>query len=206
MMTKKELAISLSKLKTFEKPKVELEQYQTESELAAETLWDINLRINLKGKKVVDLGSGTGIFGLGASLLGAKVTLVELDNEAFELAKENKEILEKETKKKLKVKILNDDIRNIKNLEADLVIQNPPFGVKKSHTDKLFLYKAMEISPLIYSFHKLETKDFIHKISKENNFSCKLFKEYKFPLKHTMRFHRKKTYYVDVGVFEIRKL
>jgi len=202
-MNKSQLAIILSKLKSFEKPKAELEQYQTESEIAAEALWDINHKTKLKNKVIIDLGCGTGIFGFGASLLGAKkVFLIDLDKDAIELTKHNKEILEKDYK--LNTEIIHDDIRNI-NILGDIVIQNPPFGVQKSHTDKLFLIKAMELSNLIYTFHKLETKNFIEKFTKENNFKSTLLKEIKFPLKKTMFFHKKKTYYADVGLFEIKK-
>src|SRR4030042_515083 len=153
-MKKRELAILLSKLKTFEKPKVKLEQYQTEAEIAADALWAAYMNRDIEGKTITDLGCGTGTFGLGALLLGAKkVYMVEVDEETLDLARQNKKTLEKITGQKLNAELIRQDIRNLKK-KSDVVIQNPPFGVQKSHTDKLFLLKAMETAPKIYSFHK----------------------------------------------------
>ena len=67
-MNKKELALRLSKLKRLDKYNLELEQYQTESELAADLLWNINLQDSIRGKIVADLGCGNGIFGFGCLL------------------------------------------------------------------------------------------------------------------------------------------
>lgn len=203
-MTKKQLAILLSKIKSFENPKVNLEQYQTESEIAAKSLWTAFLNNDIKGKTVIDLGCGTGIFGLGCSILGAKqVYLIDVDKEALEIAKKNKEFLEKELNKNLNTKFINKDIKEI-NKKADIVVQNPPFGVKKSHTDKLFLIKAMKLAPIIYSFHKIESESFLNKFTSDNSFNSKLLIKFRFPLKRTYKFHIKKTHHVNVGFFKLR--
>ena len=89
-MNKKELAIRLSKLKPLKKLDVSLEQYQTESELAAEILWLAYLNNDIKDKIAADLGCGNGIFGFGCLLLEAnKVYFVDKDKEALSVAKEN---------------------------------------------------------------------------------------------------------------------
>ena len=71
-MDKKELSILLSKLIEQENLKIDLEQYQTESELAGEILWKAFLNNDIKNKIIADFGCGNGIFGIGALLLGAK--------------------------------------------------------------------------------------------------------------------------------------
>lgn len=204
-MKKKELAILLSKLKTFEKPKIKLEQYQTEAEMAADALWAAYMNGDIEGKVIADLGCGTGTFGFGALLLGAKkVYMIELDEETLSIAKKNKKILEQTLKKKLNAELTKKDARNF-NKKVDTVIQNPPFGVQKSHTDKLFLLKAMEISPKIYSFHKIESQNFIKRFTQEHGFESELIKEYNLPIKRTYFFHAKKIYKVRVGLWKIWK-
>lgn len=204
-MKKRELAVLLSKLKTFEKPKVKLEQYQTESEIAADALWTAYMNGDVEDKIITDLGCGTGTFGLGALLLGAKkVYMVEVDEETLDLARQNKKILEKELGQELNAELIKQDIRNFKK-KSDVVIQNPPFGVQKSHTDKLFLLKAMETAPKIYSFHKIESKEFIKKFTKEHNFNSELIKEYDLPIKRLYFFHAKRVHKVKIGMWKMWK-
>ena len=84
MMSKSELAIRLSKLKGFGSPSVALEQYPTDSEMAAELLWSACMRGDVSGKAVADLGCGTGVLGIGCLLMGAeKVFFVDSDGEAL---------------------------------------------------------------------------------------------------------------------------
>lgn len=202
-MKKKELAVLLSKLKTFDKPKINLEQYQTEPEIAADALWAAYMNGDVEGKTIVDLGCGTGTFGLGALVLGAKkVYLIEFDKETLRLAKENKKCLEAMLRKKLNAVFLHKDVRSFKK-KADVVIQNPPFGVQKTHTDKLFLLKAMETAPIIYSFHKIESKRFIERFTQEYGYKPVSIKEYDLPLKRVYFFHTKRVYKIKVGLWKI---
>ena len=59
--SKSSLAVALSKLKGFEKPKVKKEQYMTDSEVAADILWNAFMDGYIDDKTIADLGSGTGI-------------------------------------------------------------------------------------------------------------------------------------------------
>ena len=72
MITKKQLAILLSKLQVFESPRAELEQYPLDGESASIILWTACQNKDIENKIMADLGCGTGILGLGALLLGAK--------------------------------------------------------------------------------------------------------------------------------------
>jgi putative methylase len=124
--SKSQLAIALSKLQVFPTPKPRLEQYPTDSEIAAEVLWFAGMRNDIKEKTVTDLGCGTGILGIGALLLGAKKTFfIDKDKEALAILGSNL--------KKLKIKkgfeIIDADISKF-NKRVDVVIQNPPFGTK----------------------------------------------------------------------------
>ena len=196
-MNKKELALRLPKLKRLERYNLELEQYQTESELAADLLWNINLQDPIKGKIIADLGCGNGIFGVGCLLLKAKsVYFVDKDN--LDIARNNCHGFKN-------AKFVNCDILEF-NKKVDVVIMNPPFGVQKRKADKSFLETAMKISRKIYSIHKIESKNFIEKLCKENNFTVKYLMKFKFPLRKSYKFHKKERYYVDVGLWCIEKL
>lgn len=205
MLDKKKLSLILSKLKTFDKPQVEYEQYQTPSELAATALWKAYMDGNIAKKAIVDLGCGTGIFGIGCLVLGAKkVTFVDVDERALKIAKENKAFVESMLKSKLNASFLKKEIKEYSG-KADVAVQNPPFGVKKPHIDKLFLEVAMRTAPIIYSFHKIESKNFIEKFADDNGYCIESITSIRFPLKAIFRFHKEKNYFVETGLWKLVK-
>jgi len=201
MILKKQLAISLSKLKILENFNVDLEQYQSEGELVADILWIANTNKDIENKIIADFGCGNGIFGIGALLLGAKkVFFIDIDKNSIELTKENYKSLNLKNGK-----FINSDILNFKE-KIDTVIMNPPFGVQQEHNDKLFLEKAFEVSNSIYSLHKIESKKFIEKISKNNNFKVIKVYPYEFLIKKTQKFHKSDKYYVKVGCWHLKRI
>ena len=70
--SKSRLAVILSGLEGFSKPKVRQEQYLMDGEIGAFVLWNAYLLGDIKGKVIADLGCGTGVLGIGTLLLGAK--------------------------------------------------------------------------------------------------------------------------------------
>src|SRR3989338_6651536 len=178
--SKKALAVLLSRLEGFNEPKVMAEQYATDSEVAAEVLWGAFMKEDI-GKVSVDLGCGTGILGIGLLALGAeRVYFVDSDENALEIAKKN--VLNMKSEGYIdggaifKLQDINDF-----NEKADLVVQNPPFGVKVKHMDKVFLKRAFEISRLVYSFHKSEGKGFVVAFSRDNGFKITDVFDFEFP-------------------------
>lgn len=195
------LGIALSAIKGFDKPKVSVEQYMTDPEIAATVLWDAYMKGDLNGK-VSDLGCGTGILGIGAMLLGAsKVYFVESESSAIEIAKENVKNIESEGS----TEFFCMDVGKF-DKKVDTVVMNPPFGVKSEHSDRKFLCKAFEIGDVVYSFHKSETKRFVEAFAKDNNFKITQVIDFEFPLKATMKFHRKKIKKINVSCFRLVKL
>lgn len=68
----KNLIECLEEIETFENPKEELEQYQTNANIAGEMIHYIsNNTEDFDYCRVVDLGCGTGILGIASSLCGA---------------------------------------------------------------------------------------------------------------------------------------
>lgn len=199
--SKKQLAVLLSRLKAFEKPSFRLEQYSTDSEIAAEVIWNAYQISDIEEKVIADLGCGTGILGIGCLFLKAKkVYFVDVDERQLKTLDTNLKLMNLKN-----YEIFLTDVKKF-NKKVDLVIQNPPFGTKKEHADKIFLEKAFEIAKIIYSFHKIESKNFIEAISKENSFNITRYFEFDFPLKNTMNFHEKKVKKIKVGCWRFEKV
>ena len=196
-MNKKQLAIELSKLKKVEKTNPDLEQYPTDSELAASLLWTAFMNGDIENKVVADLGCGNGIFGIGALFLGAKkVYFVDVDEKSLEIAEENCSFDN--------CSFDNIDVNEF-NEKVDVVVMNPPFGVQQEHADKMFLEKAMEISDSIYSIHKIESGNFIEKFSEDNGFEVVSSEKKDFILKKSMKFHKSDKYVVKVGIWVLKR-
>jgi len=206
MMPKNKLSILLSKLKDFEKPSVKLEQYSTPSDIAADVLWNALMNKDIENKVIIDAACGPGILGIGCLVMGAKkVYFIDKSKEALQITKKNILFVEKELNKKFDAEFSCKDIEKIK-LKADIVIQNPPFGTKEKHIDRIFLLKAFEFAPIIYSFHKSATKRFIEAIAKDNNFKITHVYEYDFPLKYSQKFHEKPVKLIKVGCWRFEKV
>lgn len=205
--SKTQLAVILSKIKGFESPQARLEQYQTDSEIAAEILWFAFYRREIEEKVVADLGCGTGLLGIGALLLGAKkVFFVDIDEKSLNIVKENIAFVEAELGVELLDKaVLVDKSVSDFNEKVDIVIQNPPFGVQVKHADRVFLDVAMKICRVVYSFHKVESKKFIDKFSDEKGFKISNYWEFGWPLKMTMKHHEKKIHKVKVGCWRLER-
>jgi putative methylase len=204
-LSKKQLAIILSKLKVFEKPRVRFEQYPTDSNVAADLLWNMMLLGDTLDKKIIDLGSGTGILSIGALFCGAKqITGYEIDQKAIDIAKENYRTVQEEFEFPGKIEFKKGDVLEIID-KSDIVIQNPPFGTRDKHIDKEFLTKAIYTGNITYSLHKSTTidylKDFIVKKGAKVSHSWR----YQFPLKQTLEQHRRKIQIIDVTALRIIK-
>lgn len=202
--SQKDLEIILSRLKTFEKPSFELEQYATPSHIAAEWIWQMAMRDEIKGKVILDAASGPGILGIGLLLMGAKkIFFVDKDETIMKVCKSNYTKI-KEEYEIGKAEFIVDDILQF-NTKVDMVVQNPPFGTKEKHIDKLFLEKAFSVAKIVYSMHKLSTKKFVEAISKDFNFKITHFWQYDFPIKAQFDFHKKPVKRIEVGLWRIEK-
>jgi len=199
-MKKKALEMALQKIPPHPEPKPQLEQYNTPANIAADVLFLAHSLGDIEDKKVTDLGCGTGIFAIGAKLLGAKEVIgIDIDETAIDIAKENA--------KKLGVEI---DFRacEIKdfNEECDTVLQNPPFGAQRRHADRPFLRKALALSNMVYSLHLTNTQDFIENEAEKLGATITHRKRYEFEIKYTFKFHTKEKKSFDVMMFRMKRI
>lgn len=205
MHSKKELEIVLSKLKSFDQPSLELEQYATPSPIAADWIWQMAMKGEIAGKVILDAACGPGILGIGLLLMGAKkVFFVDKDSSIMEICVENYNRIKEEYEIEEAEFVIGDI--NLFDAEVDLVVQNPPFGTKDKHIDKRFLEKAFSISSLVYSMHKWSTKEFVEAISKDFGFKITDVFRYQFPIKAAFHFHKKPVRDIEVGLWRMEKI
>ncbi|KAK3100719.1 hypothetical protein FSP39_024199 [Pinctada imbricata] len=229
----KHLEMNLQEIKKFENPKNELEQYMTSPGQAAHTLMAIESQWgDIIERSVADLGCGTGMLSIGASILGADYVLgVEMDSEAMEICKYNIDNHDYDLssidlmamdvvqlhqhlnfyKEKQSDKEVSEKQAVVSNLykKFDTVIMNPPFGTKdESHgIDMIFLETAVAMATCaVYSFHLTSTTRYIKKKAKEINTKVEVVDDFDISLPKTYKFHTKKKDSTQVSLFrfEIR--
>ena len=71
----KNLEMVLENINRHPNPKVELEQYSTPANIAADLMWNGYILGDIKGRNIIDLGCGTGIFSISSLLLDANNVL-----------------------------------------------------------------------------------------------------------------------------------
>jgi len=143
--------------------------------------------------------------GIGTLFLGAKrVFFVDNDKNALKIAKNNLFSAKSESSFRGKEVFLEKDVKDFRE-KCDVVLQNPPFGVKNKGADKAFLDAAFKVSKVVYSFHKLNTREFIEKFAESEGFKVTHLWEFDFPLKASLFFHKKRIYRLKVGCWRFVK-
>jgi putative methylase len=151
LVRKLDLELMLSQIEPYSCPSPSLEQYTISIDTAATMLYIAEYsHEDIAGKRVIDLGCGTGRLALGAAFLGAKeVVGVDIDRNAVEAASRSSAKIGLNDKTAWVI----SDIDSIRG-HFDTVLQNPPFGIQSRHADRKFIAKALELGDVVYSIHK----------------------------------------------------
>ncbi|NYT17061.1 MAG: methyltransferase [Methanomicrobiales archaeon] len=155
-----ELERRLEKVAGFTSPSTRLEQYQTPAPLAARLLYHAALKGDIGGRRVGDLGCGTGILAIGAALIGAReVVGVDADETVLSIARENAE------RSGVEVTFLPGRIGDPGVSSSigpcDTVVMNPPFGAQNVHADRPFIDTSLEIAPRVYGIFNAGSRQFV---------------------------------------------
>lgn len=160
MASKRALERQLSRVRGFNRPRAELEQYPTPAEIAAQLVHLADLQGDLGGV-VVDLGTGTGMLALGAALRAPeRVIGLDRDPTTLATAREN----ERRIDPPLDVDwFLADGGRPPLCLGEATVLMNPPFGARSGNegADRRFLDAARRFADVIYSIHNEGSREFV---------------------------------------------
>ena len=187
---KKQLEIELSKIiDDFKEPKIKFEQYMTPPEIAAFMIHYAWMRGKIENKKIIDIGAGTGMLGIGAAFLGGNVTMIEIDKDAYEILKNNVAKTDHE------IRLINKNIFDFDfDEEYDTALINPPFGIKSENKDMDFIVEASKISKHIFSLHdgSESNKNNIKSLFEKNNLEIMESLMMDFSLKSTYPWHEEK--------------
>ncbi|MCC6042090.1 MAG: METTL5 family protein [Candidatus Verstraetearchaeota archaeon] len=194
----------LSKVDEHPKPKVSLEQYTLMSEEVSDILWTIETTFgDISGKVLVDLGCGTGRLAIGSALLGASYVVgVDIDEVALRVAATSAKELGVEDRTSWVLASVESFY-----MRADVVIQNPPYGVRRKGADRPFLEAALRIAPIVYSLHKsgLRNRQFLKRFIKDLGGIVDSIIPLEVTIRPTFEFHVKRGYKVKVDLYRIMR-
>jgi len=195
---KRDLEIMLQGIEPHSKPKVDLEQYTTPADIAADMLFRACYTYgDIRGKSVLDLGTGTGRLAIGAVILGAdQVVGIDLDTTSIDSALANSKRMQ------LKVEWIVGEIESVRGT-FDTVVMNPPFGTKRNHADIRFLRAALSVGKVIYSVHKSTTQSFISRWLNRAQAQLEVLRTSKIQIPHQYNFHHKESHVVVVDMLRI---
>jgi len=189
---KNHLARKLSEVSDFREPKVNMEQYLTPAHLAADLVYTAYMQGDIEGRKVVDLGAGTGVLSIGSSLIGGEVTAVEKDHDAVEQLKQNAEDFD------VDLDIIESDFTELDE-KFDTVVMNPPFSVHSDLGIK-FWEKAVDIGSSVYAISPRGQRSVIKDFVGNSGLTVVATEGYTISLPPTFGFHTEASQDIEVDI------
>jgi putative methylase len=203
MGSKRELARRLAVVDGFEAPRASLEQYATPADVAAHLVHFADLRGDIAGRTVVDLGTGTGTLALAAALRGAsRIVGIEVDPDALAVARSNERAVGAPNAVHW---VQGDATRAPLRLDDATVIMNPPFGAQdgRTHADRRFLETTADLAAVSYSIHNAGSRAFVESFAADNGGTVTHAFEVTFDLPHQFRFHERERRELAVEAYRI---
>lgn len=218
MYSRKHLEMALSNVAPFRVAKTSLEQYPTSAHLASCVLSAIEE--DIVGRRVADLGCGTGMLGIGAALMGAaSVVGYDIDPDAIAVAQDNVSSVCGYTGDELgtldfvlcdvyHLPTVSYDTSGASSFPYDVVISNPPFGTRGTRgADMMFVQSGLGVAPVVYSLHKTSSRrGVLKKAEKKLGATATVLAELRFDLPKTMKFHKKKSVDIEVDLIKFERL
>lgn len=206
MDSRRTLAQQLGVVAGFDDPRVDLEQYTTPPELAANIVHVADLQDDIEGRTIVDLGTGTGMLALAAALRGPELVVgVELDRDALETALRN----ERRVATSAVVEWIRGDATRAPlatDRSETTVLMNPPFGAQNGNEgiDGRFLSAARELASISYSVHNEGSREFVESFAHDHGGEIVRGFRAELEIDNTYHFHDSDSETVDAEIFKIR--
>lgn len=206
-MRKAELERALEAVPRHPSPAPDLEQYRTPAGIAAELLLAAQAEGAIAGKRVLDLGCGTGTFAIGAALLGARLaTGVDVDSHAVAMAQETAA----EAHVAERTWFVCSDVADWRSDpdHFDTVVMNPPFGAQKGNrnADRVFYARASEaVHPFgtVWFLAQERTEGYLGKLAEDLGARLDKVAAWDYPLEATMAHHRREMQALRVGGYRM---
>ncbi|MEE6209161.1 METTL5 family protein [Salarchaeum sp. III] len=199
---KRALEQRLASVEGFREPRVDLEQYPTPAELAAHVVHLAGLHDDLD-RTVLDLGTGTGMFALGAALADApQVVGLDVDASALAVARENESRVASTASVDW---VLGDATRPPLSASNATVLMNPPFGAQhgNEHADRRFLDSASRLAAVSYSVHNAGSREFVESFAADAGGEVTHAFRAEFELARQFEFHDTESKTLDAEVYRI---
>jgi putative methylase len=204
MATRAALETQLAVVAGFDAPRAELEQYPTPPELAAHVVHVADLYGDVQGRTVLDLGTGTGMLGLGAALRGpGRVVGVDVDRSALLTAAKNRVRVGTTTPIDW---VLADATRlPLRPAGPTTVLMNPPFGAQRGHehADRAFLATAANVADVSYSIHNAGSREFVEAFAGDAGGEVTHAFRAAFTLDRQFEFHEEDAKEIETEVYRI---
>jgi putative methylase len=204
MSTRSQLTQQLGVVAGFDDPQIDLEQYRTPPELASYLVHVADLQEDIEERTVIDLGCGTGMLALAATLRGPeRVVGVDIDDAALGTAQENRRRIAARSS----VSWVQADATQIPldpSTDAT-VVMNPPFGAQNGneHADRAFLETTAEIATVSYSIHNAGSADFVESFAADHDGEMTHAYSAEFDLPKTFKHQSEQSRTIDVELFRI---
>lgn len=199
---KRALATRLAALAGFDDPDVELEQYPTSPELAANLVHLADLTGDLDGV-VVDLGTGTGMLALAVATRNPeRVIGLDVDQDALDTALQNEALVDPPNS----VDWIQADASRPPVARTDAtVVMNPPFGAQHGNrgADREFLDAARSIAIVTYSIHNAGSREFIESYADDHDGTVTHAFAAELPIEGQFEFHTSDRADLPVEAFRI---
>lgn len=206
-MRKADLERALEAIPRHPAPSPDLEQYRTPPGIAVQLLLLAHADAALAGKRVLDLGCGTGAFAIGAALLGARLaTGIDVDAGSIGLAQQAAQAAGVAQRTWFVAADLAQWEPEAGGFDA--VVMNPPFGAQKGnkHADRLFLQRAaaaVRPTGTVWFLALERTQGFLTAYASELGARIERVAAWDYPLEATMAHHRHDVATVRVGAYRL---
>lgn len=203
MHSRRTIARTLEDVADFDEPRVDLEQYLTDPELAAHLCHLASLRGDLTDATVLDLGCGTGILALGARAADAtRIVGLDVDRSALDVAVRN----ERQLFETARIDWIRGDVTSPPLRTSDAtVLSNPPFGAQRGnrHADRSVLRTIRRLAAVSYTIHNAGSREFVESFAADHGATVTDAFESSLEVDHRFDFHTEQTTTLPVEVYRI---
>lgn len=209
---RRDLEEALESIPAIAAPRPELEQYRTPPAIAAQLLWLAHEDAALTARRVLDLGSGTGTFAIGAALLGAQLAMgVEVEPRLVaqaQTAAASAGVTQTTWFVAADVAAWHPD--PAPTPPFDTVVMNPPFGAQGAnrHGDRVFYERALQAvaqatRPTVWFLAREGTEGYLSRMAQASGARLEKVAGWDYPILAQFAFHRDEARTVRVGGYRM---